>query len=70
LASAKASFFPSFKPLISSSMCSMRSINERMRSPEIPIVSVRPAPRFDRTYGTAAKVTQSLIEDLISDEFM
>jgi hypothetical protein len=51
-------------------MCSLRSINGRMRSPEIPIVSVMPAPRFERTYGTAAKVTQSLIEDLISYEFM
>ena len=44
--------------------------NERMRSPEIPIVSVMPAPRFWRTYGRAAKVTQSLIEDLMSYEFM
>ena len=41
--------FPSFNALISSSMCSMRSMNERMRSPEIPIVSVVPAPLLKRT---------------------
>jgi hypothetical protein len=34
------------------------------------IVSVMPAPSLKRTYGTAAKATQSLIEHFISYEFM
>ena len=37
-------------------------MKERMRSPEIPAVSVMPAPSFKRAYGIATKVTEKLIE--------
>jgi hypothetical protein len=60
LASAKTSFLPSFSAAISSSMCSTRSMNERMRSPGIPAASVMPVPYFKRSYGTATKVTEKL----------
>jgi len=33
-----------------------------MRSPGIPAVSAMPAPHFKRSYGTATKVTEKLIE--------
>ena len=52
----------SFNALISSSMCSTRSMNERMRSPGIPAVFVMPAPHFKRSYGRATKVTEKLME--------
>ena len=51
---------PSFNALISSSMCSMRSTKERMRSPAIPTVSVMCRLALMRRYGMAAKVTERL----------
>jgi len=33
-----------------------------MRSPGIPAVSAMPAPHFKRSYGTATKVTEKLME--------
>src|SRR5208282_6544338 len=47
---------------ISSSMCSTRSMNERIRSPGIPAVSVMPAPHFKRSCSRATRVTEKLME--------
>src|SRR3954464_16088642 len=44
LASEKTSFLASFRSLSSFSICSIRSTNERIRSPAIPTVSLMNSP--------------------------